>query len=198
MLPLQKGMPYNSLHKTITINLLNFVMFPEYEAFHTTGILWNQQQEQIRSDDIEVHIVEIPKLMQQWRNEQINPWEDSFVRWLLLLPANEDKHLTQTLEDIAMNQDPILRKAMDKWEHMSQDSSFLQAYEAREKVLMDEAAKFVHAHNEGKKEGIQEGVQQGKIQMIKSMHELGIPIETIAKASKLSIEEVEHILRGNS
>jgi predicted transposase/invertase (TIGR01784 family) len=26
---LQKGMPYSSLHKTITINLLNFVMFPE-------------------------------------------------------------------------------------------------------------------------------------------------------------------------
>ncbi len=34
--------------------------------------------------------------------------------------------------------------------------------------------------------------------MIKGMHELGVPIETIAKASKLSIEEVEHILRGNS
>ncbi|PHE89559.1 ATPase, partial [Bacillus toyonensis] len=100
--------------------------------------------------------------------------------------------------DIAMNQDPILQKAMDKWERMSQDSSFRQAYEAREKALMDEAAKFAHARNEGKKEGIQEGVQQGKIQMIKGMHERGVPIETIAKASKLSIEEVEHILRGNS
>ncbi|PEP53074.1 Rpn family recombination-promoting nuclease/putative transposase [Bacillus pseudomycoides] len=171
---LQKGMPYSSLHKTITINLLNFVMFPEYEAFHTTGILWNKQQQKILSDDIEVHMVEIPKLMQQWRNEQVNPWEDSFVRWLLLLPANEDEHLTQTLEDIAM----------------SQDSSFRQAYEAREKVLMDEAAKVAHARNEGKKEGIQEG----KIQMIKGMHELGVPLETIAKASKLSINDIERIL----
>ncbi len=27
---LQKGMPYSSLHKTITIKLLNFVMFSEY------------------------------------------------------------------------------------------------------------------------------------------------------------------------
>lgn len=44
-IPTTKGMPYSSLHKTITINLLNFVMFPEYEAFHTTGILWNQQQQ---------------------------------------------------------------------------------------------------------------------------------------------------------
>ncbi|MGY4558825.1 hypothetical protein ACVW18_005173 [Bacillus thuringiensis] len=33
-----------------------------------------------------------------------------------------------------MNQDPILQKAMNKWERMSQDSSFRQAYEAKEKV----------------------------------------------------------------
>ncbi|MED1599163.1 MULTISPECIES: Rpn family recombination-promoting nuclease/putative transposase [Bacillus] len=199
---LQKGMPYSSLHKTITINLLNFVMFPEYDEFHTTGILRNRQQQRMLSDDIEVHVVEIPKLMQQWREEKVNPWEDSFVRWLLLLPANEDEHLTQTLEDIAMNQDPILQKAMNKWERMSQDSSFRQAYEAREKALMDEAAKFAHAHNEGKKEGLQEGieqgVQQGKIQMIKGMNELGVPVETIAKASNLSVEEIERILEQKS
>ncbi|PRT15837.1 hypothetical protein C6360_27305 [Bacillus wiedmannii] len=79
---------------------------------------------------------------------------------------------------------------------MSQDSSFRQAYEAKEKALMDEAAKFAHAHNEGKKEGIQEGVQQGKIQMIKGIHELGVPIETIAQASKLSIEEIQEILQS--
>nr|WP_263980768.1 MULTISPECIES: hypothetical protein [Bacillus cereus group] len=41
-------------------------------------------------------------------------------------------------------------------------------------------------------------MKQGKIQMIKGMHELGVPIETIAQASKLSIEEVELILKGNS
>ncbi|WP_443651428.1 hypothetical protein [Bacillus wiedmannii] len=36
-----------------------------------------------------------------------------FISWLLLLPANEDEKLTQTLEDIAMNQDLILQKAMN-------------------------------------------------------------------------------------
>ncbi len=54
-------------------------MFSEYEAFHTTEILWNQQQQKILSSDIEAHIVEIPKRMPQWRNEQVNHWEDSFV-----------------------------------------------------------------------------------------------------------------------
>ncbi len=67
-----------------------------------------------------------------------------------------------------------------------------------EKVLMDEAAKFAHAETEGMKRGMEKGLakgleqgiekgekkgsQQGKIQMIKSMYDLGIPLETIAKA----------------
>ncbi|KYZ64236.1 Rpn family recombination-promoting nuclease/putative transposase [Bacillus sp. GZT] len=211
---LQKGMPYSALRKTITINLLNFIMFLDHKEFHTKGTLWNAQQQKLLSDDIEIHIVEIPKLTEQWHEEKVNPWKDPFARWILLLSANEDEHLTKLLEDIAMNQDPILQKAINKWERMSQDSSFRQAYDAREKVLMDEAAKFAHAETEGIKRGMEqgmeqgmkkgleqgieqgrkEGVQQGKIQMIKSMYDLGIPLETIAKASKLSVPEVEHIL----
>lgn len=205
---LQKGMPYSALRKTITINLLNFIMFLDHKEFHTKGTLWNTQQQKLLSDDIEIHIVEIPKLTEQWHEEKVNPWKDPFVRWLLLLSANEDEHLTKLLEDIAMNQDPILQKAINKWERMSQDSSFRQAYDAREKVLMDEAAKFAHAETEGMKRGMEkgleqgiekgrkEGVQQGKIQMIKSMYDLGIPLETIAKASKLNVHDVERILEN--
>ncbi|MBJ8031864.1 Rpn family recombination-promoting nuclease/putative transposase [Bacillus cereus group sp. N21] len=193
---LQKGMPYSSLHKTITINLLNFVMFQEYKEFHTTGKLWNIQQQNVLSDDIEVHIVEIPKLMQQWRDEKVNPWEDSFVRWLLLLPANEDEHLTQTLEDIAMNQDPILQKAMNKWERMSQDSSFRKEYEAREKALIDEAAKFAHAEQQGIKKGIETGIEQGKMQLIRGMHKNGVSVEDIAKLTGLTEAEIQRFLQN--
>ncbi|MES5844337.1 MULTISPECIES: Rpn family recombination-promoting nuclease/putative transposase [unclassified Bacillus cereus group] len=209
---LQKGMPYSALRKTITINLLNFIMFLDHKEFHTKGTLWNTQQQKLLSDDIEIHIVEIPKLTEQWHEEKVNLWKDPFARWLLLLSANEDEHLTKLLEDIAMNQDPILQKAINKWERMSQDSSFRQAYDAREKVLMDEAAKFAHAETEGMKRGMEkgmekgleqgiekgrkEGVQQGKIQMIKNMYDLGIPLKTIAKASKLSVHDVERILEN--
>ncbi|QWI78243.1 Rpn family recombination-promoting nuclease/putative transposase (plasmid) [Bacillus mycoides] len=145
---------------------------------------------------MEVHIVEIPKLMKQWREEKVNPWEDSFVRWLLLLPANEDEHLTQTLEDIAMNRDPILQKAMNKWERMSQDSSFRQAYEAREKALMDEAAKFAHAEQQGIKKGIEQGVEQGKMQLIRGMHKNGVSVEDIAKLTGLQEIEIQRFLQS--
>jgi predicted transposase/invertase (TIGR01784 family) len=104
-----KGDSYDTLRKTITINILNFPVFPEYEVFRTTGKLWDIELQKLLLDDLEIHIIEIPKLMAQWKQEQVNPWEDDFVRWLLLLSANEDTQLTHTLEEIAINRDPILK-----------------------------------------------------------------------------------------
>jgi predicted transposase/invertase (TIGR01784 family) len=139
------------LRKTITINILNFPVFPEYEVFRTTGKLWDIELQKLLLDDLEIHIIEIPKLMAQWKQEQVNPWEDDFVRWLLLLSANEDTQLTHTLEEIAINRDPILKDAMQKWwEKMSQDPGFRMLYEARQKALIDEASKYKYA--EKKKE----------------------------------------------
>ena len=83
-----------------------------------------------------------------------------------------------------MNLDPILRKAMDKWENMSQDSSFRQAYAAREKVLMDEAAKFAHTEKQGIKEGMEKRIEEGKMQLIRGMHKNGMPVEEIQEISK--------------
>ncbi len=187
---MQEGMPYRSLRKTITINLLDFILFSQEDAFHTTGQLWNTKMQRLLSDDIEIHFVEIPKLVKQWREEKVNPWENTFVRWMLLLPAHEDEHLTQTLEEIAMNQDPILQKAMNKWENMSHDSSFRTAYEAHEKLLLDEQAKLAHA----REEGLEEGMEKGNIQLIRGMHKNGMPLEDIAKFTGLSTEEIRKLL----
>lgn len=184
---MKEGMPYRDLRKTITINLLDFILFSSYEDFHTTGQLWNTQKPKMLTNDIEIHFIEIPKLFKQWREEKVNPWEDAFVRWMLLLPAHEDEYLTNILEEIAMNQDPILRKAIDKWENMSHDSSFRLAYEAREKVLLDEQAKLAHAREEGREEERKE--------LVRGMQKNGMLIEDISKFTGLSVEEVRQILQ---
>lgn len=95
-----------------------------------------------------------------------------------------------------MNRDPILQKAMNKWERMSQDSSFRQAYEAREKALMDEAAKFAHAEQQGIKKGIEQGVEQGKMQLIRGMHKNGVSVEDIAKLTGLLEIEIQRFLQS--
>ncbi|MCQ6530832.1 Rpn family recombination-promoting nuclease/putative transposase [Bacillus mycoides] len=115
-----------------------------------------------------------------------------------LFPDYEDMHTIGQFWSRPQKQDPMLQKAIHKWENMSQSSSFRLAYEAREKVLFDEQAKLAHAREvgkeEGKEEGLQEGIQQGKRLMILGMHRLQVPIETIAQASELTIEKVQKII----
>ncbi|CAM4403345.1 ATPase [Bacillus manliponensis] len=187
---MQEGMPYRSLRKTITINLLDFILFSSDDSFQTIGKLWNAKRRQVLSDDIEIHFVEIPKLVRQWREEKVNPWENTFVRWMLLLPAHEDEQLTRTLEEIAMTQDPILQKAINKWENMSHDSSFRTAYDAREKVLLDEQAKIAHVREEGK----EEGKLAERAQLVRGMHKNGMPLEDISKFTGISTQEIRKLL----
>ena len=86
-----------------------------------------------------------------------------------------------------MNQDPILQKAMKKWENMSHDSSFRRAYEAREKLLLDEQAKLAHV---GK-----EGIEEGKMQFIRGMYKNGMPLEDIAKFTGLKVADIQQLLQ---
>ncbi|ANS52106.1 ATPase [Bacillus thuringiensis] len=203
---MQEGMPYSELQNAITINVLDFVLYPNQEHFATTGILWDVEKELRICDDIEIHYIELPKLIAQWRDAQVNPWQDALVRWLLLLTANEDLNLTDTLEAIALEQDETLQKAIQKWDNMSHNQQFRREYEAREKVLLDEKAAVAHAEKkgmeqgrkqgreEGIQEGIEQGMEQGKIQLIRGMHKNGMDIEDIAKFTNMDALKVRHIL----
>ncbi|OUB62839.1 Rpn family recombination-promoting nuclease/putative transposase [Bacillus thuringiensis] len=187
---MQEGMPYSELQNAITINVLDFVLYPNQEHFTTTGILWDVEKELRICDDIEIHYIELPKLIAQWRDAQVNPWQDALVRWLLLLTANEDQNLTDTLEAIALEQDETLQKAMQKWDNISHNQQFRRAYEAREKVLLDEKAAVAHAE----KKGIEKGIEQGKTQLILGMYKNGMVIEDIAKFTNMDALKIRHIL----
>lgn len=72
---MQEGMPYLSLRKTITINLLDFKLLSNNDAFHNTEKSLNTKTHQVLNDDIEIHFVEIPKLVKQYHVENLNQWE---------------------------------------------------------------------------------------------------------------------------
>ncbi|MGU3442257.1 Rpn family recombination-promoting nuclease/putative transposase [Bacillus cereus] len=199
---MQEGMPYRDLQKAITINVLDFVLYPNQEHFTTTGVLWDVEKEFRISEDIEIHYIELPKLIAQWRDAQVNPWHDALVRWLLLLTANEDQNLTETLEAIALEQDETLQKAIQKWDNMSHSQQFRREYEAREKVLLDEKAAVAHAEKKGMekgmKQGIEKGIEQGKLaereQLIRGMYKNGMAIEDIAKFTNTDALKISKIL----
>ncbi|MFP3669824.1 Rpn family recombination-promoting nuclease/putative transposase [Priestia sp. SIMBA_032] len=118
---------------------------------------------------------------------------DQLVRWLLLLEASEDEEITQVLEEIAMQEDQVLKKAMDEWERVSQDPEVLLAYEARRKALLNEKSALKRAEKKGKQEGLEEGREKTIKAMAIRMIQERIDRNVISKLTGLSIDEVEKL-----
>jgi predicted transposase/invertase (TIGR01784 family) len=184
-----QGMKYTELRPTICINIVDFILFPEEQEFHNVNTVMNKKSKRIITENMQLHFLEIPKVIQEWQGKRMDPWEDSLARWLLLFPAHEDERLTTILEAIAkMEKDPVKKKAIEDWERLSSDKDFLRLYWAREKEIKDRISEIETAEEKGEKEA--------KIQLIQNMIKVGVPLEKVAEAAELSVEEVNEILRN--
>ncbi|MCC2329227.1 Rpn family recombination-promoting nuclease/putative transposase, partial [Bacillus wiedmannii] len=114
-----QGMKYTELRPTICINIVDYILFPEEEDFHNVGVVMNKKSEHVISENMQLHFLEIPKVIREWQENRMDPWDDILARWLLLFPAYEDEKLTTILEGIAMEKDPVLKKAIEDWERLS-------------------------------------------------------------------------------
>jgi len=208
-----EGEQYLNLKHTIMINLVNFVQFNTTNSYHTRFELYDSEAKVKLTDRLQVHFVELPKFLEQWKRKQLNPRVDRLARWLLLLEVSEDGMILPELEEIAMQGDSVLSEALDKWDEMSRDPNVRLAYEMRFKQLKDEAIGMkeaiymaeIKAKAEGEAKGLAIGEAKGlaigeakgKAGLIQSMLANGVSIKQISAMTGLSMEEIESIQGSN-
>ncbi|WP_309248981.1 Rpn family recombination-promoting nuclease/putative transposase [Paenibacillus sp. MZ04-78.2] len=88
-------------------------------------------------------------------------------------------------EVLTMNE-PVLKKAMDTLEFLSQDAEARRLYEDRQKFLHDEASMIERALAEGEARG----ERKKALEMAKELLAHGVEISIIAKASGLPESEI--------
>ncbi|MFC0213319.1 Rpn family recombination-promoting nuclease/putative transposase [Paenibacillus chartarius] len=164
-----KGSSYNTLKKCVTINILNYSCLPN-DRYHSVFHLREDYTGIALLDDIEIHVMELTKLDQH----SIPLDQGGLVNWLLFLKGVDKSNW----EVLTMNE-PMLKKAMDTLEFLSQDAAARMAYDARMKALSDEKSRIEGARAEAKAE------------TAARLLAMGIDIQTIAKATGLSVEEIQ-------
>ncbi|ETT72499.1 hypothetical protein C173_14195 [Paenibacillus sp. FSL R7-277] len=90
--------------------------------------------------------------------EQAVPLTGGLINWLLFLKGVEQPNW----EVLTMNE-PMLKKAMDTLEFLSQDAATRMEYDARMKYLRDEASRMNGAKAEGIAERIKRLLQLGAV-----------------------------------
>lgn len=200
---MKEGMDYGELCRTITINIVDFRYLSHTPGYHSIFQLYETEEKFLLTDTLEIHFMELPKLLIKWRRGEVNPRENQLVRWLLLLEASEDEEITQVLEEIAMQEDQTLKKAIDEWERVSQDPEVLLVYEARRKALLDEKSALRRAEKQGEMIGEERGKKIGEkigekkaiMKVALGMIQKGLDNETIAELTELTQEEIEQLRR---
>jgi predicted transposase/invertase (TIGR01784 family) len=141
---LEKGRPYADLKRTISILISNADLLPQTGFYHSRFGLYEQKQHFLLTDKLEIHVIELQKLLKAANAGQADPWTQAEIRWLLMLAAVQggemQPQLLNELEAIALKNDTNLQEALERWESMSRDPKVWGQYEMWHKAMMDDAA----------------------------------------------------------
>nr|WP_231514962.1 Rpn family recombination-promoting nuclease/putative transposase [Oceanobacillus salinisoli] len=204
--PFKRSMAYKQLRPVIAVNILNFNLFQQTERFHTTYHLYEDEERFQLTDVMEFHFIEMPKLIKDWKEDRLNPWNNTLARWLLMLGLVDTKNskiyhdIYRELEVISMK-DKSLRDAFQHWEELSMSQEQYLAYESRLKRVMDEEAaqreaelRAQEAEREGREKGIKEGREEGdkkaREAVAKRLLANGEEIDFVVETTELSKERV--------
>jgi predicted transposase/invertase (TIGR01784 family) len=176
---MEAGQDYRETPNVIAINIVNYEFMAEVPAFHLRfHIREDQYREVVLTDALEIHFIDMVKFRRlgekDIRNEPLHRW----LAWF-------DKESPEGLVEEAIKMDTAIRKAEEKMAYVSCDKEALRAYQMREMALSDWTSGLNHAR--------EEGIREGKWETAKNLKKIGLPVEQIAGATGLSVEEIGQI-----
>ena len=207
---LKEGQNYEKLKKTISIAIMN-EKIPEIKEMkaHTK---WQIREEKtyrkILTDKLEIHIIEIPKAIEEYKKNKGN----TALQWMMFLNEPE----SMEVEEI-MKENKEIKEAKVTLRELSEEEENQRIAELREKHILDTQDIYETALEKGLQEGIEKGLQKGikkglqegrkkglqegkkegkeeeKIKIIKKLLEINMPIEKIVEVTELSKVEIEKI-----
>ena len=191
---LSEGDGYHRLRPAISICVVNRVLFRESPRYHLSFRLRCDQSEIVFCDDLEFHMLELPKFaVSADRIDQSPPME----KWLYFLQHAE--HF-EPGELAARLGDPAYVDAVGVLEMISRSPEDRQFYDARQKFIHDEEGRLLAARQEGREEGLEKGREEGlekgalagKVQLLQQI--LGEPEQSTETLTSQSIGELSSFL----
>ena len=158
------------------------------------------------TDDIEMHILEIPKLT------NVDIQKEELAQWLKFIDNPDSKEVENF-----MSENKFLKQAKEELAYLSGDENFKFLVEDRTRFLMDQAAREQKSFSdgkaaglaegkaeglaegkaaglvEGKAEGLSEGKKKKQLEIAKKMKSKNISIDEIIELTELSKDEIEKL-----
>lgn len=208
---LSEGEDYSELRTTISINILNEVVFPTLPKYHSEYRLRERDYPEIEfCGHLQVHVIELPKF-----EIDVNSISSPLERWCYFLKHGKELEPGELPARLKSSE---IERAVEVLEIMTQNDRERLILEAQERAVRDALTNkkvfFQEGREiglqqgrdvglkEGKEIGLREGTRQERIDAIEMMLEMkfgaeGTPLmESIRQIQDLSqLREIQQLLR---
>ena len=190
---LTKGQDYDTLSRTICINILDF-KYLKNDNFHNCYRLKEKNTNEELTDVMELHFIEIPKLRKLENSEDIS---DMLEAWITFI----ESPTSELIDKLEMSSDEI-KEAKEELLRLSGNDKERERYEKRFESLLEQNSLLANAERkglqkgiekgkkEGLKKGLKEGAKQEKILIAINLIKNGLDNELIKNTTGLSIKEI--------
>ena len=185
---LTKGQDYDTLSRTICINILDF-KYLKNENFHNAYRLKEINTHEELTDTMELHFIEIPKLKKLENTDEIS---DMLEAWITFI----ERPTSELISKLEMSSDEI-KEAKEELLRLSGNDKEREMYQKRFESLLEQNSLLANAERKGLEKGIKQGIEQGLIEgENRKSIEIAINLldildnETIAVKTGLTISEI--------
>jgi predicted transposase/invertase (TIGR01784 family) len=192
---MQEGDDYRNLRPTVSVCFVNRSLFPQLPGYHHTFRLLDGTQRQALTDDLAIHVPELPRLALT-AEELASPLDV----WCYFLRHGEslDSDCLPPPLDI-----PPIHQALEVLRVLTQSDRERERYEARRKFQRDQYTLLAEARDQGLEQGRAQGELIGRIHAYQRLGKrpltpreelLAAPLPELARLA----EELERQLPGAS
>lgn len=186
---LKKRQDYTNNSKTIAINILDYNIFKD-GPYHEKCMITRRYNNEILTDDLEMHFIQIPKCEKQEIKTAIDFW----IRFISNMNDEEVEKMKGEMSEETIE---AIIKAEEEYQRIMADPRAQRLIERMEMARYDRAAEKYYAEKIGREEGMKQGMKQGKkderIEIAKKMKNKGIDIDSIIEITGLLKEEIEKL-----
>ena len=189
---LKAGEDFGELKRTIVILIADFkVKGLEEQEYHSKWkIIEERTRKTILTNDLELHILEIPKI----KVEGIE--KTDLIKWLKFIDNPKSKEVEEY-----MKENVAIKQANEKLDKMLEDEHLRKIAEWREMAIIEENSMKKSAYRKGREEGKIRGEARGeargkkleKRETAKKLKELNVDINIIIQSTGLTKEEIEKL-----
>ena len=187
------GESYDKLHRCIAINIIADG-FRLNDAIHSEYLLQEKTAHTVLTDVLEVHFLDLQAAKTAKEKGKATGKQGHLINWLRFIGATDRKERA-----MIATMSPVLQMLNEKIDVLTLSPTERKLYESRMKLKSDittiSETQFSAGVERGKSLGVAEGevrgARQKALETARNLLVIGLSIENIAKATGLTIQEVE-------